>query len=289
MRTSKSRPLLGYETRQSIAKISANVVLIIFSLLSLYPMALMLVNSFKSNGEIVINAAGWPQQWVLSGYADIFSVHGGLWKNYLIGMIVAGSSTIISVILCAMAAFAFAKYKFKGRAVIFAGLLAMMMIPSEITIPGLYLFFAKLKLLNTLYALILPTITPIIGLFLIRQYMLGIPDALIEAARIDGAGHFTVFWRIMIPTSAPVLGAYAILHYMSVWNSYAWPTIAVQRIELQPIMVVLPQLIDQSTGFVPVWGTIMAGATLATIPILIVFILFQDTFLSSVTIGAVKE
>jgi ABC-type glycerol-3-phosphate transport system permease component len=149
--------------------------------------------------------------------------------------------------------------------------------------------FAKIGLINTLQVQILPTVTPVLGLFLMRQYMLDIPDALLDAARIDGAGHLRVYWNIMVPTSAPILGAYAILHFMSVWNAFTWPTLVAQKIAIQPIMVVLPQLVDTTTGMLPTWGTIMAGCVLATLPILIVFILFQDTFMSSVVIGAVKE
>jgi ABC-type glycerol-3-phosphate transport system permease component len=110
----------------------------------------------------------------------------------------------------------------------------------------------------------------------------------LESARIDGAGHFSIFWRIMMPMSAPVLGAYAILHFMSVWNAYTWPVLVATKQSVQPIMVVLPQLVDPHIGFLPVWGTIMAGCVLSTIPLLVVFIAFQDKFMSSVTIGAVK-
>jgi ABC-type glycerol-3-phosphate transport system permease component len=132
-------------------------------------------------------------------------------------------------------------------------------------------------------------VTPVIGLFFIRQYMVGIPNEMLEAARMDGAGPVTIFWKIIVPLSSPVLGAYAILHFMNMWNAYIWPVLVATKAEVQPIMVVLPQMVDPVVGFLPVWGTIMAGATLATLPILIVFIAFQDRFMSSVVVGAVKE
>lgn len=168
-------------------------------------------------------------------------------------------------------------------------LLATMMVPSEVTMPGLYIAFAKLKWINTLQAQILPTLTSISGLFLMRQYMLEIPDALIDAARIDGANHLQVFWNVMVPTSAPIMGAYAILHFLGVWNAYTWPLLVATKRAVQPIMVVLPQIVDPVVGFVPAWGTIMAGCVLSTLPLLAVFLAFQEQFLSSVTIGAVKE
>ena len=278
-----------YRAEHTTRQAAAHLLLVLACLAFLYPMALMTINSFKADAEMYVNPAGFPQRWTLQSYGKIFQYHGGMWINYVNSVIIAITSTVLSVFLCALAAFAFAKYRFKGRNLIFSLLLATMMVPPEITIPGLYVIFAKLQWINTLRAQILPTITPVLGLFLIRQYMLDIPDSLIEAARIDGAGHFTVFWKVMVPTSAPVLGAFAILHFMSVWNAYTWPLLVATKQQVQPIMVILPQLVDPIIGFLPVWGTIMAGCVLSTLPLLIVFVAFQDKFMSSVVIGAIKE
>jgi ABC-type glycerol-3-phosphate transport system permease component len=272
-----------------IAFIAAHAVLFLVVFLSLYPVAMMVLNSFKSDSEVLANPAGLPNDWTLSSYRAIFQYHGGLWMNFINSVIIATTSTVIAVFLASMAAFAFAKYRFWGRNLIFALLLATMMVPSEITVPPLYIMFAKLGWLNTYQVQIIPTVTSVFGLFMIRQYMLTIPTALLEAARIDGASHWQLFWRIMIPTSAPVLGAFAILHFMGVWNSYLWPLVVATKKEVQPIMVVLPNLRDPHIGFLPVWGTIMAGSVLATLPIVAVFIAFQDKFMSGVVVGAVKE
>ena len=278
-----------YRGAYTARQIAATFGLVLACLLFLYPMALMAINSFKADAEMYVNPAGLPRAWTLESYGKIFKYHGGLWGNYVNSVIIAATSTVLAVFLCALAAFAFAKYRFRGRNLIFSLLLATMMVPPEIVIPGLYVLFAKLQWINTLRAQILPTITPVLGLFLIRQYMLDIPDSLLEAARIDGAGHFTVFWRVMVPTSAPILGAFAILHFMSVWNAYTWPVLVATKADVQPIMVILPQLVDPVIGFLPVWGTIMAGCVLSTLPLLIVFVAFQDKFMSSVVIGAIKE
>jgi ABC-type glycerol-3-phosphate transport system permease component len=275
---------------QRIAKIAIYIALIFAALVFLAPMLVMLINSFKSDAEMYINPVGLPIDWTLVSYRRLFGYEGQqLIRNYVNSVVIAGVSTILAVVFCAMAGFAFSKYRFRGDSVLFALLLATMMVPPEITMPGLYIIMARyFHWINTLQAQIFPTITPILGLFLIRQYMVTIPDAVLESARIDGAGHFSVFWRIMIPMSAPVLGAYAILHFMGVWNAYTWPVLVATKQAVQPIMVVLPQLVDPHIGFLPVWGTIMAGCVLSTIPLLIVFIAFQDKFMSSVTIGAVK-
>ena len=273
----------------SLAQAGAYAVLVFTSLVFLFPMALMLINSFKADAEMYVNPARLPIEWTIESYGRIFEFHGGLWLNYINSVIIAGASTLVAIAVCAMAAFAFAKYRFRGRNLLFSMLLATMMVPPEITIPGLYILFARLQWINTLQIQILPTVTPVLGLFLMRQYILDIPDALIDAAKIDGAGHFQIFWRIMVPVSAPIIGAYSILHFMSVWNAYTWPVLVATKKAVQPIMVVLPQLVDPVIGFLPVWGTIMAGCVLSTIPLLAVFIAFQDKFMSSVVIGAVKE
>jgi ABC-type glycerol-3-phosphate transport system permease component len=287
--SAKGYARINYRQWRVIATVLVHAVLIVACLIFLYPMVIMVINSFKSNREIFVNPAGLPREWTLSSYREIFQYHSGLWRNYIVSIVVASSTTIASVMLCALAAFSFAKFEFRGRNLIFALLLSAMMVPHEINIPGRYIMFAKLGLLNTIRALILPNITPILGLFLIRQYMLTIPDALIEAARIDGAGYFKIFWKIIVPVSAPILGAFAILQFMGSWNDYLWPSIVVLDQNIQPIMVVLPRLTDPQTGFERVWGTIMAGNTLATIPILLVFIKYQSRILSSVVVGAIKE
>jgi ABC-type glycerol-3-phosphate transport system permease component len=269
-------------------KASILLALMVAALISVYPIVMMMINSFKSDREMYINPAGLPIDWTLESYGKVFQYHGGLWLNIVNSIIISLISTIIAVFLSALAAYAFAKYQFRGRDTIFALLLATFMIPPEIIIPGQYIFFARLHLINTLHVQILPTITPILGLFFIRQYMALIPNDLLEAARVDGAGHFTVFTKIMVPVCTPVLGAYAILHFMSVWNAYTWPVLVAIKREVQPAMVVLPQMVDPVVGFLPVWGTIMAGATLATLPILIVFLSMQGKFMSSVTVGSVK-
>jgi ABC-type glycerol-3-phosphate transport system permease component len=160
-------------------------------------------------------------------------------------------------------------------------LLATMMVPPEVVYPGQSILFSRLGLIDTLAVQVL-------GLFLMRQYMLSIPDELIDAARIDGAGRFTMFWRIILPVASPVLGAYAIPHFLSEWNAYLWPAMVATGDRVKPIMVALPQLVDPAIGFLPIYGTIMAGCVAATIPLLVVFLRYRDKFMASVTVGALK-
>jgi ABC-type glycerol-3-phosphate transport system permease component len=248
----------------------------------------MVLDSFKSNAEIISNPGGPPINWTLSSYADVVSPQRSLLRNLFNSIAIAGISTAFAVLFSASAAYAFAKFRFRGRNALFALLLTTMMVPPEVVVPGQFILFARLGWINTLQVQILPETTPILGLFLVRQYMLTIPDDLIDAARIDGAGQLTIFLRVILPVSSPVLSAYAILHFLHVWNAYLWPTLVATHDSVKPIMVALPELVDPLIGFLPIYGTIMAGCVLATLPLVIVFLLFQDKFMSSVTIGAIK-
>lgn len=253
-----------------------------------YPLVQMLLNAFKSNDEIMSNPGGIPHVWTLASFADLAAPHRPLLRNLANSVLISASGTALAVILCAAAGFAFAKLRFRGRDTIFALLLTTMMVPPEVVYPGQFILFSRLGLIDTLTVQVLPTITPVLGLFLIRQYMLSIPDELIDAARIDGAGLFTLFVRIILPVSSPVLGAYAILHFLSEWNAYLWPTMVATRDSVKPIMVALPQLVDPTVGFLPIYGTIMAGCVAATAPLLLVYLRYRDKFMASATVGAVK-
>ncbi|GLV53203.1 sugar ABC transporter permease [Dictyobacter sp. S3.2.2.5] len=223
----------------------------------------------------------------LSSYRELISL--GQLRNFANSIFVSVVTTVIGVFLAALAAYAFTKLRFPGRKVIFYLLLITLMVPAEITIPPLYLVFAKINWLNTYQIQIVPFIAPTFGLFMIRQYMISIPDSLMEAARIDGANEWQIFWRIMVPVTSPILFAFAILQFLGIWNSYLWPQIMANTQSVAPLVVTLPTLTDPTLGEIPLYGTIMAGSVLATVPFVLIFLRFQDKFISGVTIGATKE
>jgi len=278
------------DTRKSLLLpvIISNVFCIIVSIIFFAPLFLMFINSMKTNDEVMANPAGLPIIWTLAEYFKVLDPNQALALNFLNSVIIAVVSTVLSSILCAAAAFSFAKLKFRGRSILFVVLMVTMMVPMEVTVPGLYLIFAKFGLINTLTGLILPTISPIVGLFLIRQYMHTVPDEIIDAARIDGASTVTIFFRIVLPMVMPIVGAFAVLHFIYEWNDYLWPSLIATQADVQPLMVALPQLVDPIIGSIPAYGTIMAGCVLSFLPLIGVFLLFRRTILSSVVIGAVK-
>ena len=270
-------------------RLAVHAILLVAVAASLYPFALMVLNSFKSNVEVLRNAAGWPEVLTLASYRDLLTYEGTqVLRSFGNSILIATLSTAAAVLLAAMAAFAFAKLRFPGRTVLFGGLLATLMVPTEVTLPPLFLLFAQVGWINTYQVQILPTVASVFGLFMIRQYMLSIPDEMLEASRLDGASLWQQFWQIIVPLSAPVLGAFAILHFIGSWNSYLWPLIVATNPDVKPIMVLLPTIRDPLVGFFTPWGMVMAGCVLVTIPLVTVFLLFQDRFMSGVVLGATK-
>lgn len=272
-----------------IKKILIHIVLIVFCFIMVYPLFVMVAGSLKSAGELALNASGFAINPSLDNYRRLFAFDSGLIiRTFLNSLGVGAVYTLSCVMVASLAGFAFAKFSFKGRDALFLLLLITMMIPMELNITPLYLFFSRLRWLNTYIVQIIPGLANVFALFLMRQYMVTIPDSLVEAARIDGAGDFTVFRRIVLPVSVPSLGALAILQFLSKWNELLFPKIMLTRKELMPIMVILPTLNEVDSARSVPWELVLAGCTLVTVPLVVVFLIFQDKFLSSVTLGAVK-
>jgi ABC-type glycerol-3-phosphate transport system permease component len=273
--------------RRRVSLALAYLALFIVAFMSLYPLALMILNSFKSDNDVLLNPAGMPHPWTLASYMQL--INFGQLLNFANSIIVATITTAIAVFVVGIAGYAFTKLRFPGRNVIFFVLLATLMVPGEITLPPLYLMFAQVNWVDTYQVQIIPFIAPVFGLFMVRQYMVTIPDSLIEAARLDGANEWQIFWKIMAPVSAPILSAFAILHFLGMWNSYLWPQVMANTPTVAPLSVTLPTLTDPVMGLVPIYGTIMAGSVLATVPLVLIFLRFQDKFITGVTFGAAKE
>lgn len=285
--TAKAKRAPRFHFRGS--SVLVHLILLATVVLSLYPFALMLINSFKTNTEVLQNPAGWPVNFTFESYRQLFTYEGNqVLRSFFNSVFIASTSTILAVILAGMAAFAFAKLTFRGRDVIFAILLATLMVPGEVTLPPLYIMFARIGWLNTYEVQIVPSVASVFGLFMIRQYMLSLPNELLEAARLDGASIWQQLWQIVMPLSSPVLGAFAILHFIGRWNDYLWPLVVVTDPDVRPIMAMLPTIKDPLVGFFTPWGMLMAGCVIVTIPLVTVFLLFQDKFLSGVVIGATK-
>jgi multiple sugar transport system permease protein len=189
-----------------------------------------------------------------------------------------------------LAGFGFAKYRFRGNKVLFIILLGSTMIPFQLILIPLFIVMSRLSWTNTYYALIVPFVAPAVAIFLMRQFMSTIPSELIESARIDGASEFGIYWRIMLPLARPALAAQAVLTFLGSWNSFLWPLSVLRIREAMTLPVGLDSIQGGITaGSEAPIGPSMAGATLVTIPIVLIFIAVQKHYIAGLTAASVKQ
>lgn len=199
--------------------------------------------------------------------------------------VISLTATLGNLLLDSMAAFGFAKKEFPGRDILFWIMISTMMIPGQVLLVPLFMVVRELGINNTPWAILLPQLSMVFGVFLLRQFMQTIPTELIEAARIDGASEFGIYSRIMLPLAKPGLATLGILTFTSSWNSFLWPLIAVQKSEWFTLPVGLKTLQDQNLVN---YGLLMSGAAVAAIPMIVVFLAFQKHFVKGLTLGGVK-
>jgi len=271
------------QARALLGRVACYTLLVIVAVIALYPLYLVIANSLKSNTGVALNPSGFPASPTVSSYSQL--VAAGQLRSFVNSLIVASATTVGAVFVSALAGYAFTKLRFPGRAIIFAILIATIMVPIQTAIPGFYVEFARLHWLNTFQVQIVPFLAPVFGLFMVRQYLLSVPDEIVEAARMDGAGEWTIYWRIIIPILRPVLAALGVLEFLMMWNSFVWPQVMADTSNVAPLAVTLPTLTDRTLGIVPLYGEMMAGSVLAIVPLMIVFLRYQRAFVSGVTYG----
>ncbi len=210
--------------------------------------------------------------------------------RYLINsLIVSGLVTVIGISFATMAAYAFARYSFWGGNLLFGATVATLMIPSHISLIPNYLLLAKVGLLDTYAGLILPAISNGFAAFFLRQYIRGIPKALDEAAFMDGATPLQVLWRVIVPISRPAISSMALYIFITEWNSYIWPLVAVGKQELYTLQIGLARLYKTNPGEGLVdWPLVMAASTITLLPVLIGFVLVERHLVRGMTMGAIK-
>ncbi len=275
--------------RRNIKALPLHAALVVVVIVSLFPFLVMIAGSLKVAGEMSTNAAGIPRHPSLANYRDLISYNGGVMvRTYANSLFISTTYTALTLLLATLAAYAFGKMKFKGRNLIFFLLVTTMMIPAELNMTPLYLMFSRMRWLNTYQVQIIPGTANVFALFLLKQYVETIPDSLLEAARIDGAGHLRIYKDVLIPTSMPAIGALSILVFLGKWNDYLFPKIMIDKPMMMPIMEILPTLNVKGSELAIPTELILAGCTVVVLPLLIVFFIFQDKFMASVTLGAVK-
>ena len=263
--------------------------LIFCCVVSVFPVFIMISGSFKPLTELFINSWGFPREFTLDNYVRLLNYNSGMiMHSFLNSVFISISTTILQLAVASMAGFAFSKYTFKGKNLLFMMFLLTMMVPGELLLTPQFVIFSRLGWLNSYQVQIIPAIANTFAMFMCRQFMDSIPDEMLEAARVDGAGHWCLYTRMVLPTSVPTLGALGILQFLSKWNDYLYPRIMITKVFYKPIMVILPTLTEGGDTSGTPYDLILAGCTLVVIPMLIVFFCLQDKFLKSVTLGSVK-
>lgn len=269
-----------------IGRIVVFTILIIWAIFTLWPLYWMFITSFKNTTSLNMYP---PELWIknptLDSYMQVFQ-EANIWRWTLNSLIVSTIQTITDVIFAAMAGYAFAKLRFPGRDKIFWTMLCTIMIPGEVTLIPLYIIVInKFNLGNTYMALIVPGMVGIGDIFLMKQYMSGLPSTLIDAARIDACSEWGIFWKVIMPIAKPGLAVVAIFQFVGSWNSFFWPLLVTNDSSMRTIQIGLSSF---KFEHVQQYGAMMACSVFASLPMIILFLALQKYFLKGITVGALK-
>ncbi len=269
------------------ARVGVYSVLILWCAVAAFPLFWMINTSLKLPTESFGSLETLlPRQPTLQNYGRVAELVP-LGRNLLNSIVVAGVGTVVTVFLCSLAGFAFAKFEFPGKNALFFLLLATMMVPPEAGVVPLFAIMRALGWINNLLALIVPTAATAIGIFYMRQYISSFPNEVMEQARIDGAGDFRIYWQIVLPVVTPALGVWASLAFIARWNDFFWPLLFMRSREMYTLMVAI-SVLPVSEGMATPWPVIMAGTTIAVVPLVLAYLLLQGLQREGLALGAVK-
>ena len=277
-------------SRRLLNTVLLNVVVALGGIIMIAPLVWMVSSSFKPLNEIYAYPPTIiPENFTTSNYTRL----GTDWVFYDW----YGNSLVVAILLTAavlfftsLAGFGFAKYRFRGSRVLFVVLLGSTMIPFQLILVPLFIFMSRLSWTNSYWCLVIPFMAPAVGIFLMRQFIVSIPSELLEAARIDGATEFGIYWRIILPLARPALAAQAVLTFLGSWNSFLWPLSVLHSQTAMTLPVGLAAMVGGvAAGREPPIGPSMAAATLVTIPVIIVFMAVQKQYIAGLTAASVKQ
>ena len=262
------------------------VLLTLGLVLTVIPFVWMVAGSFKGQRELLQASPSLiPSDPTTANYErfwDRLNLPRFFWNSFFIAAMI----TLANLLFCSMVGYALAKLRFAGRNLLFALVLGTLLVPSTVVLVPLFVLMAKLELVDTPWAVILPVAAGPLGVFLMRQFMLGIPDELLEAARVDGAREFTIFWRIVLPLSLPALAALGIVTFLPAWNALLWPLVVLTSQENYTLPVALA--IFSRGQFAADYGLLMAGSVALVVPVIVVFLVLQRQFTQSMTMTGIK-
>lgn len=282
------RGLIFYRPRPGTGDYAVAILMLLVAVASAFPLVWMVLSSLKTPAETMQVPPVWlpatPSLGAFGKVSDVISVG----RSILNSAVIASVTTAGILLTSLMAGYAFAKHRFKGRNLLFAALIATMFLPPIVTLIPLYRMVGTLSLNGSLAGVILPNLANAFGIFLMRQFISGVPDELIDAARMDGASELRILFAIVAPLVTPALAALALFAFVYHWNSYLWPLTVLQgNSEQYPIVISLSRLLSYNRGAMNT-NLVMAGATLAVLPPLILFVFLQRFFVDSIVSSGVK-
>ncbi|CAA9560313.1 MAG: ABC transporter, permease protein 2 (cluster 1, maltose/g3p/polyamine/iron) [uncultured Thermomicrobiales bacterium] len=268
-----------------LAQIVGNAVLLLGVFLTVMPFVYMVCASFKPGNELFsFPVRILPDSLYWGNYRLLFEETSFV-RWFGNSVFVALARTILAIALSLMAGYAFAKFEFPFKRLLFLLVLGTLTLPLYVILVPLFGLMTDLGWTDTYWALILPFTAQAIGIFLARQQLLGIPNELLEAARIDGAGEWAIFTRVVLPLAQPIIAVMGILFFTASWNDYLWPLIMITSDDKFTVSVGLPTLVGP---YSQEYGAVMAGSFMGTLPIVLIFLLFQRRFIEGIMAGAVK-
>ena len=271
--------------RRTLAVPLVNGLLLGLAALTLFPLLWMVAVSLMAPGE----SSTYPPPLVpasptLANYHDLFT-RAGIGRYLANSLFLAVAVTLVSLAFNVAAGYGFAKLRFRGRDRLFQVLLGALVIPSQVAMVPLFMLLKTLGLVNSYGGIIVPAMASVFGIFLVRQYSLSVPDELLEAARIDGASEFRIFWSIVVPLLAPIIVTLAVFTLLGTWNDFMWPLIVLADQHLYTLPVALASLAREH---VQDNELMMAGSVLTTLPTLVLFVALQRYYLQGLMAGSIK-
>jgi multiple sugar transport system permease protein len=276
----------GVRGRDRIAKAVLYAILSVGLLVVVGPFVWMALSSLKPEGEIRSVPPTWlPETWTLDNFRDLFS-RLDFPLYFFNSALVAVAVTAGNLLFCSLVGYALAKLHYPGKRVLFLAVLGMLMVPGMVTFVPQFVLVSNMGLTNSYAGLILPFLVGPFGVFLMRQFLQSIPDDLIEAARVDGAGEMRIFWRIVLPLCRPALATLGILTFLASWNNFLWPLVVASTEDKYtlPVALALYSIGQNRTDF----GLLLAGAVVVVLPVLIVFIVLQRHFMRGIATTGLK-
>ena len=275
-----------HSKRSTSSQMLLYAVLTIGFILVVTPFVWMILGSFKSEGELrQVPPTWWPQTGTLDNYRALFDKENFL-RYFFNSTLVAVVVTAGNVIFCSMVGYALAKLAFRGKKLVFGLVMGTLLLPGMVTFVPLFVLVANLGLVDSYPGLILPFLVTPFGVFLMRQFILGLPDDLLDAGRVDGASELRIFRQIILPLCGPALGTLGILTFLGSWNSFLWPLVVAQTQNYYTLPVALALF---STGQNETnYGLLLAGATVVVMPIVIVFLILQRRFIEGIATTGIK-